>query len=112
MKYLFMIAVTFLNLPAMAGCIFQIEHGESYCISILKHVENRDDTLKVQNYKDSELNEITGIISQYKMVKISFNKGVFMALVYDNLIIKRWAALSPGEKDMIGFIEQHWNIKE
>lgn len=112
MKYFFMLAMTFLNLPAMAGCIFHVEHGQNYCISIWKHVEDKDDTVEVKNYTDDQLKQIVGILSQYKSVKLSFNKGVFNSLSFNDSIIKRWATLSPGEKDMVLYIEKNWNITE
>lgn len=113
MKTLLMMLM-FISLPmaSEASCFVQIEKGSDYKVSIWKHSEDQtDDEVTVKDYPAKELSEI-GPFLERGSVTLIFNQGVFTVMKLRGEHVKRWAALDNGEKDLVTFVQNKFNVQE
>lgn len=107
---LFMTALTFLKMGALASCLVRLEDKEqTYHVAVWKHTEDQDDTVDHIVVRKDLMQSIT---PNHTAITFIFNKGVFTAMKYDGGNKKVWATLSNSEKDMIKEVQDKFDVNE
>jgi hypothetical protein len=114
MKLFFLMTTLCLfNLPAFGSCFISVKGGgPTYSVTIWKHTEGLTDSVTVKDYDAKDFEQISYLLEDKKKATFIFNQGVFTSMRFDEGSTKRWAALSPAEKDMIFFIQSRFDLTE
>lgn len=98
---------------ASASTYLLIEKADDrYSVSVWSHTDGVDDLVTTVQVDKKDLSPIEYYVDTHKKITAIYKKGVFEVLKYGDGQIKRWAALSNGEKDMTRFLSEKFDVSE